>query len=71
MARVKYYINNQEPDAVSIADALREAGIDFDGIPTSGPMMLVIDDVVYYGPTDVNSAVRELVESPPEYLLVR
>ena len=35
MARVKYYINNQEPDAVSIADALREAGIDFDGIPTA------------------------------------
>jgi len=70
MARVKYYVNHHEPDADSITNDLQEAGIDFDGISTSGPMMLTVDGITSYGPTDVKYAVNKLVESPPEHLLV-
>ncbi len=70
MARVKYFVNRHEPDAKKISDKLRAANIDFSCIPTSGPMMLTVDGITSYGPTDVTYAVSKLVESPPEYLLV-
>lgn len=64
MCRVKYFINSREPGATELAEQMREAGIDFSSLPTSGPMTLWIDGRASYGPTAVKYAVDKLVESP-------
>ena len=63
MCRVKYFINGREPGAVDLAQQMREAGIDFSSLPTSGPMTLWVDGRASYGPTAVKYAVHKLVES--------
>ena len=61
MCRVKYFVNTEEPEAVSLAEQLRSAGIDFACVPTSGPLTLWIDGRALYGATAVRDAVKALV----------
>ena len=63
MCRVKYFINSREPEAVVLANRMREAAIDFCSLPTSGCMTLLVDGHASYGPTAVRYAVHRLVES--------
>ena len=62
MCEVKYFINRREPEAQGLADQMRQAGIDFSSLPTSGPLTLRIDGCPSYGPTAVKYAVHKLVE---------
>jgi hypothetical protein len=63
MCHVKYFINHREPDAILMAEQLREAHIDFSSMPTSGPLTLWVDGSVSYGPTAVKLAVKRLLET--------
>ncbi len=62
MCEVKYFINRREPEAQDLADQMRQAGIEFSSLPTSGPLTLRIDGRPSYGPTAVRYAVHKLVE---------
>ncbi len=62
MCEVKYFINRREPEAQALADQMRQAGIDFSSVPTSGPLTLRIDGRPSYGPIAVKYAVHKLVE---------
>ncbi len=66
MCRVKYFINSREPGATDLAEQMRQAGIVFSSLPTSGPMTWWIDGRACYGPTAVKYAVHRLVESAGE-----
>jgi len=66
MCRVKYFINSREPGATDLAEQMRQAGIDFSSLSTSGPMTLWIDGRACYGATAVKYAVHRLVESARE-----
>jgi hypothetical protein len=60
MSRVKYFINSREPGATDLAEQMRQAGIDFSSLPTSGPLVLWIDGRACYGVTAVKYAVDRL-----------
>ncbi len=62
MNRIKYWINRREPEAPLLAEQMREAGIDFNGIPTSGPITLFIDGHAHYGIMAVRYAVYQLLK---------
>jgi hypothetical protein len=62
MCRIKYWINRREPEATSFAKRMREAGIDFSSIPTSGPVTLYIDGRSHYGINAVRYAVGQLIK---------
>lgn len=62
MSEVKYFINRREPEAQDLADQMRQAGIDFSSLPTSGPLTLRINGRPSYGPTAVKHAIQKLVE---------
>ena len=63
MCKIRYFINSRESDALLIANEMRQAGIQFSSIPTTGPTTLWIDGHAHYGPTAARCAVNELVES--------
>lgn len=63
MHRVKYFINSREPGANDLAEQMRQAGIDFSSIATSGPVVLWIDGRACYGVTAVRYAIQRLIES--------
>ena len=61
MCRVKYFINEREPQAVGFAERMTEAGIDFSSLPTFGPLTLSIGGDTAYGLTEVQQAVHVLI----------
>ena len=65
MSRVKYFINSREPGATDLAEQMRQAGIDFSSLSTSGPMTLWINGHVFYGRTAVKYAVHQLIKEKP------
>lgn len=67
MCRIKYFINRREPDAMALAQRMRESGIEFSSMPTSGPLMLWVDGRTSYGPTAVKYAIHQLVEPGETY----
>ncbi len=58
MCRITYFVNERERDAAPLAEAMREAGLDFSSIPTSGPLTLWIDGYVLYGASAIRDALR-------------
>ncbi len=62
MSKVKYFINSREPGATDLANQMRQAGIDFSSLPTSGPLVLWIDGHACYGVTAVKYAVHQLIK---------
>lgn len=62
MSEIKYFINRREPGSQDLADRLRNAGIEFTSLPTSGPLTLRIDGCPSYGPIAVAYAVNKLIE---------
>ena len=58
MCRITYFVNERERDAVPLAEAMRQAGLDFSSIPTSGPLTLSIDGYVLYGASAIRDALK-------------
>ena len=58
---ITYLINKREPEAFEYADRLREAGIEFSVLPTSGISTLVVDGIACYGPSEIEYAVNYLI----------
>ncbi len=63
MTEIKYFINRREPEGQDLADQMRQAGIDFASLPTSGPLILRINGSPIYGPVAIQFAVHRLIES--------
>ena len=63
MSTVKFFINQREPDAVQLANQMRNVGINFTSLPTSGPATIWIDGHANYGMTAVKFAIHRLIES--------
>jgi len=64
--RIKFFINRREDGMLELAEQMREVGIDFSTIPTSGPSVLWIDGRAMYGPTAVKYAVKYLIKLEEE-----
>ncbi len=62
MCRIKYFINRRDPEALCLADQMRDADIDFSCIPTSGPSTLWVDGRTSCGSTEVRFTVGRLLE---------
>lgn len=68
MARIKLFINDREPGIRDLASRMREFGIEFSSIPTSGPCVLWIDSRTHYGITAVKYAIRALLREKTSLL---
>jgi len=54
MCRAKLYANKwQKEESAIIAEKLRKAEIEFDCIPTSGPITLNMANNIIYGPSSI------------------
>jgi hypothetical protein len=71
MSDVKYFVNRREPEAAQLAQQMRDAGIVFSIMPTSGPLTIWVNGKAYQGPTAVKLTVQRLVEASgkPEHLI--
>ena len=63
MCKVKYFINNSDPEGTHFATRMNNAGITFCCVPTSGPTTLWIDGYACYGPTAVKGMIDSLVNA--------
>lgn len=60
---VKYLLNDREPGASQFAQRMREAGVCFTTLPTSGPLTIVVDGFASYGPEGVKHVADRLIAS--------
>lgn len=60
---VKYLVNDQEPGAIETANRLREAGVRFTALATSGPVTIIVDGFASYGPEGVKHVAEHLIAS--------
>jgi len=60
---VKYLLNDREPGAIEMANRMRDAGVRFTTLPTSGPVTIIIDGFASYGPDGVKHVAERLIAS--------